>query len=179
MSEVFMKKIIIGLVALSSISAFASDCTILVRPNLLSSTELQILVSKGFNPVEVDNLTSEDVGKLAVNKINKQTMSDSKFIELIEDNFRRKENGEAPKPIKDPYITMNQVIKIADAQVFKMEGKKDLPVLAYVAVTPKKLEKLGTCEIVSKKLDRRIKNAFSGPLYPLFRDKMKGGMLHQ
>lgn len=63
-----MKKLLIGLLTLSSISSFASNkCDILVKDsNLLNSETRSELESIGLSIVEVDELTSNDLDKLAL-----------------------------------------------------------------------------------------------------------------
>lgn len=163
----------------SALSVSADVCDVLVKQGTLNEKELSILESKGFNPVIVPEFNEKDVGSLAIHQLKEDRWGTEEFTEILEKNYAMTPEGKENLNLPDsPFITTNQLVKFADYSVMSMEGKEDLHVLSYVAYTPKSLEKMKQCKDARKKLNRRQERAFSGPLFPIFRDKEEGGAVY-
>jgi hypothetical protein len=139
-----MKKLLIGLLVMSSFSALAENCDLLVKDVSLSSEEETILKGNGFNIIKAHKFTSSDLGQLALLK-------------------RQRTNG-ADVFIWDLHTVKYQIVKFWDSSNDQLPGREVNEYLNYVGVkrTLNNLE----CGSVESVLDHKLGRILKSQMYP-------------
>jgi len=139
-----MKKLLIGLLVMSSFSALAENCDLLVKDVTLSNEEESILKENGFNIVKDHKFTSSDVGQLALLK-------------------RQRTHG-ADVFIWDLHTVKYHVVKFWDSSNDHLPGREVNKYLNYIGLkrTLNNLE----CGSIERALDRKLGRILKSQMYP-------------